>query len=114
MLGVQIQKNKTDAMHCGRFVFLGASRLRVEPPVPYQGYLKNEVVGWQLLAARGWRGFCFLHDYHLKSKYTAMHTKTMTAPKPVVTSRRANIGSIWAFCFVERSVTRQKEQGVLP
>jgi hypothetical protein len=26
-------KNKTDAMRCGRFVFFGASRLRVEPPV---------------------------------------------------------------------------------
>jgi hypothetical protein len=71
-------------------------------------------MGWQLLAARGWRGFCFLDGYRLKSRYIAMFTKTMTAPKPVVTSRRANIGSIWALCYVERSGTIHEEQRVLP
>lgn len=41
-----------------RFCFSGESRLRVEPPVPYQDYLKNEGEGWQLLAAGGWRDYC--------------------------------------------------------
>ena len=85
-------------MPCGRLIFLGFRAVASVATGAIPGVPKD--MGWLLLATRGWRGFCFLHDYHLKSKYTAMLTKTMTAPKPVATSRRANIGSIWTLCFV--------------
>jgi hypothetical protein len=68
-------------MPCGRFVFLGASRLRVEPPVTYQGIPKNEDVGWLLLAARGWRGFCFLHSYLLKNQIICYAYKNHDSPE---------------------------------
>jgi len=58
--------------------------------------------------------FVFCMATILKLNYLAMLTKTMTAPKPVATSRRANMGSNWALCFVERNGTIHEEQEVLP
>lgn len=73
------QKRKTVAMLCGRFSFFrrepsasGATGDRLGKP--------ERDVGWLLLAARGWRDFCF------------SSAKGMTAPKPVATSRRAQSG----------------------
>ena len=113
-LVVEIHKNKTGAKVADVLFLLAfeptarvATGARLWVP-------KDEDGDWLLLATRGWRGFCFFHGYLLKSKYLAMLTKTMTAPKPVATCRRANMCSNWALCFVERRGTIHKEQRVLP
>jgi hypothetical protein len=81
------RKNKTDAMPCERFVFFrrepsasGATGGRLEVRSMLDGYCLQQGAGVV---------FVFLHSYHLKVKLFAMLTKTMTAPQPVATSRRA-------------------------
>ncbi|MCE1167902.1 MAG: hypothetical protein LWX70_07390 [Sphingobacteriia bacterium] len=41
---------------------------------------KNEYVGWLLLAARGWRGFCFLAWLPLKSQTICYAYKNHDSP----------------------------------
>ena len=56
--------------------------------------LRDEAGGWLLLAARGWRVFLLFFAWLPIKKMIipAMLTKTMTAPQPVATSRRAKHG----------------------
>jgi len=68
-------KNKTDAMPCERFVF--QARAVCEWSHRWQTG-STKYVEWLLLAARGWRDFCFF-----------FFAKGMTAPQPGAMSRRA-------------------------
>lgn len=61
-------KTKTAANHCGRFCFFRREPSASGATGAILKVLRKEDGGWQLLAARGWRGFCFIfckrHDSH--------------------------------------------------
>jgi len=76
-------------MGCGQWTSI-ASRLRVEPPVADKETRRMRAVDGYCLQQGAGVCFCSLTGYHEKSiEDSQANIKTMTAPQPVATSRRA-------------------------